>query len=144
MSLGLVPTQISCHFFSLGVFYDRFFSGRRSNHDVLLVVAKLQVCLLIAAISVKATVLYTCFFIIVHWCSAETCKINLIVRCIGCLLCSVAEICSLGLVHYADNSHHSCRGPTFEKNLFVQRLFQQRWQRRFLEIRLKRHNFACV
>ena len=52
--------------------------------------------------------------------------------------------CSLGLVHYADNSHHSCRGHTFEKNLFVWRLCQQRWQRRFLEIRLKRHNFACV
>ena len=47
--------------------------------------------------------------------------------------------CSLGLPHYADNSHHSCRGPTFEKNLFVWRLFQQRWQRRFSEIRLKRH-----
>ena len=44
------------------------------------------------AISVKATVLYTCFFIIVRWCSAETCKINLMVQCIGCLLCSVAEI----------------------------------------------------
>lgn len=29
------------------------------------------------------------------------------------------DICSLGLVHYADNSHHSCRGPTFEKYLFV-------------------------
>ena len=23
--------------------------------------------------------------------------------------------CGLGLVHYADNSHHSFRGPTFEK-----------------------------
>ena len=33
-----------------------------------------------------------CFFIIVRWCSAETCKINLMVQCIGCLLCSVAEI----------------------------------------------------
>ena len=35
---------------------------------------------------------YTCFFIIVRWCSAKTCKINLMVQCIGCLLCSVAEI----------------------------------------------------
>ena len=24
-----------------------------------------------------------------------------------------ADICSLALVHYADNSHHSCSGPTF-------------------------------
>ena len=45
-----------------------------------------------AAISVKATVLYTCLFIIVRGCSAETCKINLMVQCMGCLLCSVAEI----------------------------------------------------
>ena len=52
--------------------------------------------------------------------------------------------CSLGLVHDAANSHHSCRGPTFEKTLFVWRLFWQRWQRRFLEVTLKRHNFAYV
>ena len=45
--------------------------------------------------------------------------------------------CSLGLVH-------SRRGPTFEKNLFVWRLCQQRWQRHFLEIKLKCHNFACI
>ena len=32
------------------------------------------------------------FFIIVGRCSAETCKINLMLQCIGCLLCSVAEI----------------------------------------------------
>ena len=41
----------------------------------------------------KATVLYTClFFIIVRGCSAETCKINPVVQCVGGLLCSVAEI----------------------------------------------------
>ena len=45
-----------------------------------------------AAISLKATVLYTCLFIIVRGCSDETCKINLMVQCMGCLLCSVAEI----------------------------------------------------
>ena len=27
------------------------------------------------------------------------------------------DACSLALVHYADNSHHSCRGPTFEKKI---------------------------
>jgi len=27
----------------------------------------------------------------------------------------ITDICSLALAHYADNSHHSCRGPTFEK-----------------------------
>ena len=41
MSLGLVPTQISCNFFSPRGFFRQVFSGRRSNHDVLLVVAKL-------------------------------------------------------------------------------------------------------
>jgi len=25
-----------------------------------------------------------------------------------------ADICSLALVHYTDNSRHSCKGPTFE------------------------------
>ena len=45
--------------------------------------------------------------------------------------------CTLGLVHYADNSHHSCGGPTFEKNRFVWRLCQQRWQKRFLEGQVK-------
>ena len=29
------------------------------------------------------------------------------------------DICSLGLVQKADNSHHLCRDPTFEENLFV-------------------------
>ena len=32
------------------------------------------------------------------------------------------DICSLDLVHYTDNSHRSCSGPTFEKHLFVWRL----------------------
>ena len=30
------------------------------------------------------------------------------------------DICSLALVHYADNNHHSCRGPTFEKNVCLE------------------------
>ena len=39
--------------------------------------------------------------------------------------------CSLALaVNYANNPH-SYRGPTFEKNLFVWRLCQERLQRRF-------------
>ena len=29
------------------------------------------------------------------------------------------DICSLVLVHYADNSHHSCGGPTFEKKRYA-------------------------
>ena len=32
------------------------------------------------------------FLIIVRRCSDEKCKINLMILCIGCLLCSVAEI----------------------------------------------------
>ena len=36
------------------------------------------------------------------------------------------------------------RGPTFEKHLFVWRLCQQRWQGRFLEIKLKCRNFTCI
>ena len=50
-----------------------------------------------------------------------------------------ADICSLDLAHYADNSHHSGRGPTFEKNLFV-------WKTKdvFKRVRKKIHNFACA
>ena len=32
------------------------------------------------------------------------------------------DVCSLDLIHYAGNSHLSCRDPTYEKNLFVWRL----------------------
>ena len=95
MSLGLVPTQISCHFFSLRGFLRQVFSGRRSNHDVCKWLLSSRYVLLsraVTAISENTTVLYTCFFIIVRWCSAETCKINLMVQYIGCLLCSVAEM----------------------------------------------------
>ena len=37
-----------------------------------------------------------------------------------------------------------CRGPTFERILFVWRLFQQKCQKRFLEDKEKRHNFTCI
>ena len=90
MSLDLVPTQISCHFFSHGVFYDRFFPAAvlTTMFCQWLLSSRYVLSRAVTAISVKATVLYTCFFIIVRWCSAETCKINLMVQCIGCLLCS--------------------------------------------------------
>ena len=57
-----------------------------------------------------------------------------------------ADICSLDLVHYADNSHHSCRGPTFEKKSIC--LFEGYVSKNakdvFKRVRKKIHNFACA
>ena len=45
-----------------------------------------------------------------------------------------ADICSLDLVHYADadNSHHSCRGPTFEKKSVCLEAMLAKMQKTFL------------
>ena len=49
------------------------------------------------------------------------------------------DICNLDFVHYADNSHRSCRGPTFEKYLFVSKNAKD-----VFKGSEKNHNFACA
>ena len=70
MSLGLVPTQISCAFFSRG-FLRQVFSGRRSNHDVCYWLLSSRYVLLsraVTTISVKAMVLYAGAWFL-HYCT---------------------------------------------------------------------------
>lgn len=44
----------------------------------------------------------------------------------------------------ADNSHRSCRGPTFVNNQFVSRLFQKKGQIRFLEDNAKKKKIIIL
>ena len=56
------------------------------------------------------------------------------------------DICSLALVHYADNSNHSCGGPTFEINYVCLEAMLAKMLNTFLRGFGEKRNlmFACV
>ena len=55
-----------------------------------------------------------------------------------------ADICSLDLVHYADNSHRSRRGPTLNKICLFGGYVSKNAKDVFKRVQKKIHNFACA
>ena len=83
------------NFFPAGFFSAGFF-WPPSNHDVLLVVAQLSLFFLAGNLE-ECLALYGFMWLLdylfsVLWCSAKTCKINLMVHYVLCLLRSEAEM----------------------------------------------------